>query len=184
MFDRMRSCWLLSCDLCGKKFYRPIHLVEKRPHRHFCSSSCQGLSKRKRRTYRCNLCSKKFERTPLKIKSKSGFYFCSRRCKDFAQTIEAGFKQMHPKHYGEQSTCYRDVAFKFYGHRCSHCGYKKSTRMLDVHHIDKNRKNNHKENLIVLCVWCHALVTRGLVVIINRKLVTLAKLIQINRKKR
>lgn len=32
--------------------------------------------------------------------------------------------------------------------------------MLDVHHIDGNRKNGKADNLEVLCVWCHALETR------------------------
>ena len=32
--------------------------------------------------------------------------------------------------------------------------------MLDVHHVDGIRQNNHPDNLEVLCVWCHALKTR------------------------
>ena len=33
--------------------------------------------------------------------------------------------------------------------------------MLDVHHKDENRSNNKIENLEVLCVWCHAVLTRN-----------------------
>ena len=32
--------------------------------------------------------------------------------------------------------------------------------LLDVHHIDSNRSHNDINNLAVLCVWCHAIVTR------------------------
>lgn len=32
--------------------------------------------------------------------------------------------------------------------------------MLDVHHLDSDRSNGLPENLLVLCVWCHALETR------------------------
>lgn len=41
------------------------------------------------------------------------------------------------------------------------CAYDAHEQMLDVHHRDGDRKNNKIENLEVLCVWCHALETRG-----------------------
>lgn len=40
------------------------------------------------------------------------------------------------------------------------CGYHKYEQMLDVDHINSNRKDNKLCNLQVLCVWCHALKTR------------------------
>lgn len=33
--------------------------------------------------------------------------------------------------------------------------------MLDVHHVDGDRSNGEIANLAVLCVFCHALITRG-----------------------
>src|SRR5438876_2230962 len=33
--------------------------------------------------------------------------------------------------------------------------------MLDVDHLDNDRTNNSLDNLRVVCVWCHALKTRG-----------------------
>lgn len=33
--------------------------------------------------------------------------------------------------------------------------------MLDVDHIDSNRSNAALSNLQILCIWCHALKTRG-----------------------
>jgi len=39
--------------------------------------------------------------------------------------------------------------------QCYHCGYDKDTSALVIHHIDRNRKNNKAENLIVLCEICH-----------------------------
>lgn len=38
---------------------------------------------------------------------------------------------------------------------CEKCGASPPTR-LDTHHIDRDHKNNSKENLMVLCVHCHA----------------------------
>jgi 5-methylcytosine-specific restriction endonuclease McrA len=39
---------------------------------------------------------------------------------------------------------------------CKHCGTK-DFRVLLVHHIDEDRKNNHIENLMWLCHNCHFL---------------------------
>lgn len=61
----------------------------------------------------------------------------------------------------EAPTTYRVRAMKEYGAFCTQCGYDKDPKMLDVDHIDSNRKNNALENLQVLCVWCHAAKTRG-----------------------
>ena len=43
--------------------------------------------------------------------------------------------------------------------RCESCGIQlqgENTYYLDPHHIDKDRRNNEKSNLRVLCVLCHA----------------------------
>jgi 5-methylcytosine-specific restriction endonuclease McrA len=46
---------------------------------------------------------------------------------------------------------------------CLVCGYDEHPSILEVHHIDKNRKNNELSNLTVLCPNCHSLVHRHLV---------------------
>lgn len=38
---------------------------------------------------------------------------------------------------------------------CSVCGICEESRKINIHHIDRNRKNNKSENLISLCVSCH-----------------------------
>ena len=40
---------------------------------------------------------------------------------------------------------------------CEYCGYNKHPEILGVHHIDRDRNNNSKENLIVVCPMCHSL---------------------------
>lgn len=45
------------------------------------------------------------------------------------------------------------------GHdRCSICGYDRYQQALVVHHIDMNRRNNQKENLLILCCNCHSVL--------------------------
>lgn len=40
---------------------------------------------------------------------------------------------------------------------CNRCGYDEHPRILGVHHIDRNKKNNDLSNLEVLCPNCHSL---------------------------
>lgn len=39
--------------------------------------------------------------------------------------------------------------------KCVSCGYSEIPQILEVHHIDRNRKNNNLSNLLVLCPTCH-----------------------------
>jgi 5-methylcytosine-specific restriction endonuclease McrA len=88
-----------------------------------------------------------------KAASKSGLHFCCRQHKDFAQQISFNLTKMWPDHYNT-GTC-RAIAFKAYEKRCAGCGYDKIPEILEVHHKDRNRNNNAKENLEVLCPNCH-----------------------------
>jgi len=38
---------------------------------------------------------------------------------------------------------------------CELCGHKRRGRKLQVHHIDEDKDNNGRANLIALCVPCH-----------------------------
>lgn len=64
---------------------------------------------------------------------------------------------------------YRPMAFKVYGEKCMNakCPISKILKikknMLDVDHINgrKVKDRDSIDNLQILCVWCHALKTRG-----------------------
>lgn len=56
---------------------------------------------------------------------------------------------------GKKQYKYYTKAKKFYGEVCMDCGWKKHPKVLQVHHIDENRKNNSIGNLVVLCPTCH-----------------------------
>lgn len=49
----------------------------------------------------------------------------------------------------------RKLIKSIYQNRCAFC-YKNNRRMLQIHHNDRNPENNEIENLILLCVYCHA----------------------------
>ncbi len=46
--------------------------------------------------------------------------------------------------------------------KCTLCGYDEFVEALQVHHKDRNRHNNERYNLVVLCPICHYLIHRGL----------------------
>lgn len=153
---KMRWLWPSTCEVCGGTFLVPkAHLGERTT----CSIKCRGLKHRNRVMLRCATCGREFDRRASALsKSRSGLTFCSRVCKDSAQRIE-GFQVLHPSHYGDGSGSYRERALRSHGAICARCGYDESIQMLDAHH--RNREGSTKEDLEVLCVWCHALETRG-----------------------
>lgn len=53
---------------------------------------------------------------------------------------------------------YRRTAYKAHGYNCLRCGVDLRTlrpRQGCVHHLNENRKDNHPENLAVMCRKCH-----------------------------
>jgi hypothetical protein len=157
---RMRCLTLRICEMCRGEFYAPRH-VKKR----YCSRDCSAKASKSRCELNCDWCGGKFEVKLSRLRnSKKGLHFCSRSCKDRAQRLD-GIQELHPPHYGTTTgssfAAYRKQALRIHGARCRHCGYSEDVRMLDVDHIDGNRDNNDIRNWQVLCVWCHALKTRG-----------------------
>ena len=63
---------------------------------------------------------------------------------------------------GKHKTTVRKIAYRLLGEpkTCMLCGGSLA-EALDVHHIDGNRANNTKENLIILCRSCHESIHRG-----------------------
>lgn len=149
-----------KCGVCFKDFWVPLHRFERAK---VCSTQCRTNNNRKLEKYSCAHCNKENFRNPSKLSksiSKSGLFFCNRECKETAQII-GGIREIMPNHYGTVGLDYRSKAFREFGCICKKCGYKETTRMLDVDHIDSNRQNNNIDNLQVLCVWCHAEKTRA-----------------------
>lgn len=62
----------------------------------------------------------------------------------------------HPSSFidGSSEPYYQRIAYSMKERKCEQCG--KTASRLDVHHEDKNRANNSKENIRILCVSCHA----------------------------
>lgn len=160
------------------------HFTKGAPPRRICDM-CQRERREankaaKRITVECAYCHQTFEILASHCKnSKHGLYFCCREHKDLAQSIESGeqFASMRPEHYGKESSSnYRIRALKAYRPVCSVCGWDEDVDILDVHHIDQNRRHNKLDNLVVLCPICHAKITRKKYRLVDRH--TLVKIDQ------
>jgi len=146
----------VNCQICAGKFYaKPRHL--KRGWGKYCSQKCQYIGMQKGIYVKCKTCSKEVRKTPNDFKrSKSGNFFCDKSC----QTI------WRNKHYiGPKSTnwkngigSYREILSRVELPKICVLCKTADTRVLAVHHLDKNRNNNNIENLIWLCCNCHFLV--------------------------
>jgi len=80
----------------------------------------------------------------LKTKAFAASKFCSRGC---ANNRSEWWKS--------NATQYRTIALQNHEHQCVVCGFDK---IVAIHHIDENKKNNDPRNLIPLCPNHHEMV--------------------------
>ncbi len=147
---------LRKCKICEKNFFtKPYHI--KMGNAKYCSKNCSNESMKKGKLVKCFVCKKEVYKGALKLKSsKSGKFFCNKSC----QTIWRNKYFSGEKHKlwkGGFST-YRDILLRN-GRLpiCTLCRIK-DIKVLAVHHIDENHKNNELKNLAWLCHNCHYLV--------------------------
>lgn len=148
-----------SCETCDHPFLAPLKETVRGNGR-FCSRSCSSARPRKLKLTNavCGYCDNKFYCRPSRIRnSKSGLLFCCRSHKDIAHRLN-GITDLHPPHYGTGTGqySYREQAWAAFQHICNRCRFN-DERILVVHHLDRNRKNNALDNLEILCPNCHAM---------------------------
>ncbi|KAA0206349.1 HNH endonuclease [Candidatus Uhrbacteria bacterium] len=148
------------CVICKSEFYaKPRHV--KRGWGKYCSRTCQYRGQHNGKHYKCTVCKTEVYRTPAAMrKSAMKKFFCGRSCL-------ATWKNKHaPK--GEWHFNWKDGHGSYRGLMkrrglaavCHDCGLK-DERVLVVHHLDENRRNNDISNLQWLCRNCHYLAHNG-----------------------
>ena len=145
-----------SCKICQKIFYVKPSWIKKGWGK-YCSRKCQFIGQKTGQILRCFLCANKIYRMKGEIDgSKSKKYFCTKSCQTrWRNSIFSGEK--HKNWKGGEST-YRNILTRNkVPMECKRCKIS-DDRILAVHHIDKNRKNNTLHNLIWLCHNCHYLI--------------------------
>ena len=149
-----------SCRQCESSFYvKPSHRA--RGWGKYCSAKCSHKGMRTGRYVKCSVCTKEIYRTEKNFKhSKSGRFFCTKSCFAVWKNSHLLVGEKHGNWKGGEYT-YRKVIQKAgIMPKCSDCGIS-DTRVLVVHHIDQNRKNNVLSNLKWLCRNCHYLAHEG-----------------------
>ncbi len=146
----------VNCQICSKDFYvKNNHL--KRGWGKYCSIKCRNKSQIKGKTIKCKACGKSIFRSLAQLRhSKSGESFCSKSCY-YKKRNSFYAEDKHPRWTNGESS-YRDIMIRNgLVKKCARCNLE-DTRILVVHHIDHNRKNNNKSNLISVCHNCHYLI--------------------------
>ncbi len=161
----MSKYTILNCIHCQSEF-QALTKEFKRSGTKYCSLKCssdhrKGTKQIKEHNCTCSTCSKTFYRSSSKQKiSKSGYMFCSRTCKEKAQSFNNPdhIKAIMPSHYHGNSFISHRKVFKstIKELKCEECGYDKHPEILQVHHKDRNRKNNSLDNFQLLCPNCHS----------------------------
>jgi hypothetical protein len=146
----------VACGICGNSFYvKPSH--QKIGWGKYCSVVCRSKAQFNGKNVNCHICGKQIYRSLARQKkSISGMYFCSKSC----QTRWRNGYFIGEKHsnWTNGISAYRRVLERSGGiPACSLCKLT-DKRVLSVHHIDHNRLNNDKSNLVWVCFNCHFLV--------------------------
>lgn len=152
---KSRNSIPIACKQCGKTFHRSKNDIQKVLKKNanltleFCSKLCANKNKKKTIHTICAQCGKSVITLPCRIKkTKNKLSFCDKTC-------AAIYNNQHRILEQPSETCYRNFALKNLPNQCAICGYNKYLSVLQVHHKDKNRKNNTLQNLEILCPTHH-----------------------------
>ncbi len=110
----------------------------------------------------CMTCEVEFDRPQrkidarLKAKGRQSSVFCSRKCKDLAFRVNSGIDIQRPAHFGTGKGWGIGKRYRGEVGCCERCGYDDCVEILVIHHKDRDRCNNIRKNLEVLCPNCHA----------------------------
>ena len=141
-----------ACGYCGKMFE-----CSTSSNTRFCSKKCADNNQKNGKKIKCKTCGKSFYITPSK--EEEGQRFCSRRCFGrWLSTLYVG--KNNPAWNGGTSRLpyrydfkrIRRIIIRRDNYTCFLCSKPGKT----VHHIDYDKMNTDRKNLITLCRSCHS----------------------------
>ncbi len=145
-----------KCKICRNSFYAKPNWI-RRGWGIYCSRACLHKGQIRGVYIECSMCGKETFRPQSQIKkSKSRKFFCTKSCQTlWRNKLFSGDR--HPNWKGGEYV-YRKIMQGLKTRPvCKLCELR-DQRILIVHHLDANRKNNNIHNLIWLCHNCHFLV--------------------------
>jgi hypothetical protein len=146
------------CKTCKKQFYAKPSWI-KNGFGKYCSRACCYKGIRKGKIVQCFICNKDvYKQRKALSRSKSKKFFCGKSCQTIWRNSIVNIGVNHPNWKGGKHISYRNILQNNKIPKiCLLCG-NPDKRVLAVHHIDENRRNNNIKNLIWICYNCHALV--------------------------
>lgn len=148
---------IVPCQVCSKQFYvKPNRLV--RGWGKYCSKECNNLAQKTGKIVNCHNCGKEtYKKATDQRRSRSGKFFCNKSCQTIWRNREVFIGENHGNWTGGESSYRQRLKREDTEQICQKCKTL-DTRVLAVHHTDRNRQNNKISNLIWLCHNCHYLV--------------------------
>lgn len=126
----------------------------------YCSSKCYNEYRNKKILFNCATCGKEiFKRESDSKRSKTGNLYCSKRCSTINNNRLFKKWENHPKYKNGRATYRNHKLNSVENPKCQRCDYS-NVLALEIHHKDRNRKNNELENLEILCSNCHTIEHR------------------------
>lgn len=134
----------IRCTVCGRSIYRrPIQLKQTKG-KAYCGQACYGISCRNEKP--CVVCG-------VMMLSSLHKKTCSRVCAN-KHRIGIKYKINRPNDKSEYFRVLKLRLVEKRGSKCERCDYCK-IEVLQIHHKDRNRRNNKLENLELVCPNCH-----------------------------
>lgn len=147
----------VKCKICNKEFYAKPNWLKKGWGK-YCSLKCTYKDREKGKIIKCHICGKNAYKSPKALKgSRSKKFFCGKSCQTIWRNSAVFAGKNHSNWKGGEFTYKNIIARSDKPKICTLCK-ETDKRILVVHHLDKNRKNNKLKNLIWLCFNCHFLV--------------------------
>lgn len=147
----------VKCKYCNIDFdcsTRRYNFNLKKGFNLCCSKECGYKIRNKNISKLCDNCGIIITKSPSEFKkTKSGNHFCSKSCAVTLNNKLYKTGNNHPN-YKLGKGSYRNYKLNNSCKKCENCGIQ-DIRVLQVHHIDKDRNNNELNNLKLLCANCH-----------------------------
>lgn len=143
------TSYIVKCEVCGIAF----KTVPTSSKQKTCSRKCAFEKVKKNRLQsKCQICQKLILSPKSRVKK-----FCSNTCRHEVLKSLAKQRSITRSTWGQwKNRKSAKLWFVTTYNGCMKCGYNSVPEILELHHIDRNDKNNNKNNLMLLCPNCHS----------------------------